>query len=283
MEIKPTLGYLELLATQVCNLVCRGCSTYSDVPHRGYATWAQTEKELAPWLEKINIQDIGIMGGEILINPDIMTWLTGIRKLLPHSRIRFATNGLLVEKMWPVIEWLYQDGNAVLKITRHTDDVRVQSAIDRIESTWDWEPVHEYGIDRYRTNTGLRFQVREPTQFTQTFQGNYNTMQPWSSDPVQAFAHCHQQTCPMLYQGRIYKCSTTALTRTALERYNWPNQELWQPFLDPEQNGSIDLSCDSDRIQQFVLNFGQPHNTCAQCPTANSGAEIEHRINVVLK
>jgi hypothetical protein len=87
----------------------------------------------------------------------------------------------------------------------------------------------------------------------------------------------------MLYQGRIYKCSTSALTRTALERYNWPNQEKWQPFLDPKQNGSIDLSSTAAEIQQFVDNFGRPHATCAQCPTVTSSADIEHRINVVLK
>lgn len=283
MELKPTLGYLELLATQVCNLVCRGCSTYSDVPHRGYATWQQVEQELVPWLERINIEDVGIMGGEILINPDIMSWLQGLRRLLPRSRIRFVTNGLLVERHWPIIEWLYQDGNAVLKITRHIDDPRVNSAIDRIKNTWSWNPIHEYGIDRWIAPTGLRFQIRDPEYFTQTFQGNYANMTPWNSDPVEAFAHCHQQTCPMLYQGRIYKCSTTALTSTALERHGWPNLQSWQPFLDPKRNGSIDLSSTAAEVQQFVNNFGQPHATCNQCPTVTSGADIKHRINVVLK
>jgi hypothetical protein len=283
MEIKPTLGYLELLATQVCNLVCQGCSTYSDVPHRGYTTWSQAESELTPWLERIDIDDIGIMGGEILINPDIINWLKGIRRLLPHSRIRFVTNGLLVERNWPVIEWLHQDGNAVLKITRHVDDPRIQSAIDRIRNTWRWLPINEYGIDRWITDSGLRFQVREPVHFTQTFQGSYSTMQPWTTEPAEAFAHCHQQTCPMLYQGRIYKCSTSALTRTALERHSWPNLEKWQPYLDNNQNGSISLDSTDSDIQQFLNNFGRPHATCSQCPAKSSGADIEHKFNVVIK
>jgi hypothetical protein len=223
------------------------------------------------------------MGGEILINPNIMSWLKGIRQLLPHSRIRFATNGLLVERNWPVIEWLYQDGNAVLKITKHVDDSRIESAIQRIQKTWSWDPIHEYGIDRWITDTGLRFQIREPKTFTQTFRGSYHNMQPWNSNPVSAFDHCHQQTCPMLYQGRIYKCSTSALTRTALERHGWPNTEQWQPFLDDRLNGSVDLNSSDFEIQQFVNNFGHPHMTCKQCPTSISGADIEHRINVVLR
>jgi len=283
MEIKPRLGYLELLATQVCNLSCRGCSTYSDVPHQGYARWSDVKAELETWLHRIDVEDVGIMGGEILINPDIMSWLQGIRDLLPHSRIRFATNGLLVERNWPVIEWLYRDGNAVLKITKHVDDARVDAAVQRIQSTWNWRPIHEYGIDRWITDSGLRFQIREPKQFTQTFQGSYHDMRPWRSDPVAAFDHCHQQTCPMLYQGRIYKCSTTALTRTALEQHDWPNLAQWQPFLDPRHDGSIGLDSTDFEIDQFVNNFGRPHHVCRQCPTAHSGAEIEHRINVVLR
>mgnify|MGYP003335086913 FL=1 len=119
--MKPTLPFLELMLTQVCNLSCAGCSTYSDYNHRGYQDWKKTSEWLGQWLERIAIEDIGFMGGEPLINPTVMTWLNGVRKLLPASRIRFPTNGLILDRHWDVVEWLYNDGNAVLKITNHTD------------------------------------------------------------------------------------------------------------------------------------------------------------------
>lgn len=281
--MKPTLPFLEIMLTQVCNLSCAGCSTYSDYRHQGYADWPTTQLWLQQWLEKISIEDIGFMGGEPLINPRVLTWLAGVRKLLPHSRIRFPTNALLLEKHWDVVEWLYQDGNAVLKITNHTDGA-VLDTIARLRDTYRWQPVHEYGIDRWITDTGLRLQINRPTQFTQTFQGTYTNMQPWLSDPAQAYANCHQQTCPMLWQGRIYKCSTSALTPAAWAAHGNTNLAVWKKYFDNETNGSIGLDCLPGAVDQFVQNFGHAHAICEQCPSAlHHDSAIDHRNRVTLR
>lgn len=275
MEIKPTLPFLEIMLTQVCNLSCAGCSTYSDLPHRGYQDWSQTHSWLKQWLERVCVEDIGFMGGEPLINPHVLTWLEGVRELLPNSRIRFPTNGLLLKRNWHVVEWLYQDGNAVLKITNHTDGA-VLDVIDQLRSTYHWEPIHEYGIDRWVTDTGLRLQINRPEKFTQTFQGTYSTMAPWDNNPQQAYAHCHQQTCPMLWNSRIYKCSTSALTQTAWQAHGQPNAELWTQYFDNEQNSSIGLDSDDDQLRAFAANFGKTHAICRQCPVAGQSS-VDHR------
>jgi organic radical activating enzyme len=279
--MKPTLPFLEIMLTQVCNLSCAGCSTYSDYRHQGYADWTTTQQWLQQWLEKISIEDIGFMGGEPLINPRVLTWLAGVRELLPRSRIRFPTNALLLEKHWDVVEWLYQDGNAVLKITNHTDGA-VLKTIDRLRDTYRWEPIREYGIDRWITDTGLRLQINTPTKFTQTFKGTYTNMQPWLSDPEQAYANCHQPTCPMLWQGRIYKCSTSALTQSAWQTHGNTNLATWKKYFSNETNGSIGLDSWSSTIDQFVENFGHAHAICEQCPSAmHDESVIDHRNRVI--
>jgi organic radical activating enzyme len=275
MALKPVLPFLEIMLTQVCNLSCAGCSTYSDYAHRGYEDWSQTQHWLKQWLELIAVEDIGFMGGEPLINPHVLTWLEGVRELLPNSRMRFPTNGLLLERNWHVVEWLYQDGNAVLKITNHTDGA-VLNVIDRLRNSYDWKPIHEYGIDRWITDTGLRLQINRPEKFSQTFQGTYTTMQPWRSDPDLAYANCHQQTCPMLWKERIYKCSTSALTSEAWQAHGRPNAELWAEYFDHEQNGSIALDSSIDQLHAFASNFGKPHATCRQCPTVGQST-VDHR------
>lgn len=276
--MKPVLPFLEIMLTQVCNLSCAGCSTYSDYSHRGYADWNQTKQWLEQWLEKIDIDDIGFMGGEPLINPHVMTWLEGVRELLPQSRIRFPTNGLLLEKRWEVVDWLYRDGNAVLKITNHTDGA-VLDMIDRLRNSYNWEPIYEYGIHRWVTDTGLRLQINRPTEFTQTFQGTYATMLPWHSNPESAYANCHQQTCPMLWKGRIYKCSTSALTQEAWAAHGSPNADAWKEYFDNNINGSIGLD---SNIPEFIENFGNSHSICQQCPTTvDSESIITHRMRVI--
>ena len=274
--MKPQLPFLELMLSSVCNLVCQGCSTYSDIPSRGYTPWSEIRSWLEQWQQKFDIEDIGPMGGEPLIYPDIMQLLRDVRAMFPNSKIRFPTNGLLLHKHWDVVDWLYQDGNATLKITAHLDHPELETSIQRVWSAYDWQPVHEYGIDRWRTETGLRFQINRPEIFTQTFRGTYETAQPWNSNPSAAFANCHQTTCPLLYHGRIYKCSTSALLPDALSRYGSPNKDQWDQYCDNNTNGSVGLENSAEDIQQFADNFGQPHMICRQCPTSQDDCYVPH-------
>jgi hypothetical protein len=275
---KPTLPFLETMVTQVCNLSCEGCTNYSDQRHSGYVPWAQGRSEIEPWLDRISISDFGIMGGEPLINPEIESWLLGSRNLMPSAQLRFTTNGLLLHK-WPrLLPLLHDIGNCVFKITVHVNDLALEQAIEKIFSQYHWEPVREYGIDRWRTTNNLAFQINRPSHFLKTFQGPYHSMAPFNSSPEAAFDACVQKTCPLLYQGRIYKCSTSALLQDTLDRYNRPNWTEWEPLI---QSGIAPDSEDVE-IENFINNFGRPHAQCKQCPTAQQPL-LNHAVTVFKK
>jgi molybdenum cofactor biosynthesis enzyme MoaA len=101
---KPILPFVETMITQVCNLSCTGCTNYSDLQHEGYVPWSQGRTWLEAWLERIDIPDFGIMGGEPLINPEVNMWIQGVRDLLPTSQIRFTTNGILLHKNLDIVD-----------------------------------------------------------------------------------------------------------------------------------------------------------------------------------
>lgn len=274
------LEFLEIMLIRTCNLSCQGCTTFSDLTYNGYTTWEQGRSWLEPWTKRMDIQAVGLMGGEPLINPQVKSWLRGIRELLPNAQIRFVTNGLLLERHWDVVELLNELGNTVLKISHHIDDPRIESAIDRIFSTYMWQPVTEYGIDRWRTDRDNRFQIARPEKFMRTFLNDYANMAPHNSDPVQAFEACVQKRCPLLYHGKLYKCGTVGLTPELLERYNWPNLDLWQPYV----NHGLSSDCLDSEINAFVNNFGKPAAICRQCPTKlDTVSWVDHRSTVVLK
>ena len=108
-----------------------------------------------------------------------------------------------------------------------------------------------------------------------TYRNDYANMAPWQSVPEEAFASCIQQTCPLLYRGAIYKCSTAGLLPDTLKRFNFPNIEQWQSYI-PEAL----LPTDSyDRVVEFVDNFGKPNAICGQCPSAGRGM-IDHQTNI---
>jgi len=202
---KPILSFVEIMVTQACNISCHGCTNYSDLPHAGYLTWEQGKKQIEPWLDRVEILDFGILGGEPLINPDIRNWIVGLRELLPNAQIRFTTNGLLLEKHYDVVQLLSDIGNSVFKITMHTNTTSVEKIIEKISAEYDWELVTEHGINRMKTKNNFRFQVNRPKVFIKSYVGTYPDIKPHHNNPVESFAICNQQMCPLMYNGKIYK------------------------------------------------------------------------------
>ena len=272
---KHTLPFLETMITQVCNLSCKGCTNYSDLPHKGYVTWESGKQDLENWLEILDIPDFGIMGGEPLINPQWRRWVYGVRELMPNSQIRFTTNGLLLRKYPDIIDEMFEVGNIVFKITAHTEDAN--DFIDSTIKNYNWEIVSEYGITRRLGKNKVRFQINRPKKFLKTFQGEYNNMRPFNNNPKEAFDVCIQQTCPLLYNGKIYKCSTAGLLKDILI-YNNINDSIWDHFID---KGISTLSSEKE-ISSFINNFGKPNRICGQCPTKKDNANtILHNLDTI--
>jgi hypothetical protein len=234
-------------------------------------SWPAGQAQILPWLERFHIDDFGIIGGEPLINPEWREWLLGLRQLMPNAQLRFTTNGLLLHRALDIVDLCEEIGNIVLKVTVHTDDAELTDNLALLQSARAWEPVYEYGINRWRGPRQVRLQINRPDRFIMTYRGTYQDMSPWHSDPAVAFAQCCQQTCPLLYQGRIYKCSTAGLLKDTLMRHDNPNWDQWESYIDP----GIGIDDNDSVIQAFVDNFGKPHAQCAQCPSGDN-ALIPH-------
>ena len=277
---KPSLEFLEIMLTSACNLSCHGCTTFSDLPHQGYVTWSQGKNWLESWIPRLDIQAVGIIGGEPLINPHLRDYITGIRELLPLAQIRMVTNGLLLHKQFDIVDLLDSVGNAVLKISYHIDDTQLDHTIDKIMQSREWAPINEFGIDRWVSPTGFRFQIARPEKFLKTFRNNYDNMMPHNNHPSDAFDLCVQKRCPMLLDGKLWKCGTLALTPKILDKMGQPNLQSWLPYLDP----GLTPDCDDTELNKFVNNFGKPHARCAQCPTVNDlDSLFDHKSTVIFK
>ena len=272
------LPFLETMITQVCNLSCLGCTNYSDLSHKGYVSWQQGKEQLEPWLGRLTINDFGIMGGEPLINPEAKLWMAGIRTLIPHSQIRFTTNGELLHKHLDILHLAHDIGNVVFKITVHRNNPNLENTIKKIFNLYTWEPVNEFGIARFKTTNNLRLQINRPATFLKTYKNDYANMEPHNSNPEDAFKICVQQQCPLLYNGKIYKCSTSGLLESTLEKLNWPNKDKWLPYLN---SGIAPTDPESD-IANFISQFGKSEKLCTQCPSG-SNAVINHYETVLAK
>lgn len=269
---KPILPFVETMITQACNISCTGCTNYSDLAHKGYVTWSQGKNWLETWLTRIDIPDFGIMGGEPLLNPEVNEWIQGIRKILPQAQIRFTTNGILLKNHLDIIKLLEDVGNCVFKITVHTKDDELENIIEKLFIEYKWEPVLEYGVHRFKTKNNFRLQINRPQTFIKTFKGPYHDMMPYDSSPDEAFKICCQPQCPLLFNGRIYKCSSNGLLQNTLESFGFPNYERWNKYIDT----GIGPDCNDNELDLFIKNFGKSHKVCGMCP---SSSNIESQIN----
>lgn len=250
---KPVLPFLETMITQACNISCQGCTNYSDLKHSGYVPWSVGKHWIESWLDRIDISDFGIMGGEPLINPEYLQWVQGCRQLLPHAQLRFTTNGLLLHKHPDLLAQLIDLGNVVFKISVHVNDSTLEQQIKKIFNSRNWQPTLEFGIQRWSTDNNTRFQINRPLKFIKTFKGSYANMTPHNSNPIDAFDLCIQKTCPLLYQGKIFKCSTAGLLQPILTRFNNANPQ-WEPYIDH----GIANDCTDSELAEFLDNFGNP-------------------------
>jgi sulfatase maturation enzyme AslB (radical SAM superfamily) len=279
---KPVLPFVETMITYGCNLSCLGCTNYSDYDTRGWVPWAQGREWLTSWVDRVDIPDFGIMGGEPLMNPQVNEWIRGTRDLLPTSQIRFTTNGVLLHKKPEVLNTLLDIGNCVIKLSVHQpNEFYTQQAVKTLFGLTTWEPIEEYGIKRWLGPNQVRLQINFPQQFVKSYRGNFSEMLPHSSDPAESFAKCVQQTCPLLYNGRIYKCSSIALLDQVLTDWNRKDEISWQPYLNYQ---GIGTECSADELENFIGSFGMPESICAMCPSVKDvDSIVDHPATTVSK
>lgn len=278
---RPILPFLETMITYACNLSCAGCTNYSDYNMKGSVKWHQGKQWLTDWLERVDIPDFGIMGGEPTLNPECEQWIYGVRELLPSSQIRFTTNAVNFLNNTDVLDWCVNVGNTVFKFSIHQDLLYAQDSIDYVFKKYSWKPITEYGINRWIGPNGTRFQINAPSHFYKTYRGTYSNMRPHSSNPRAAFDICVQKTCPLLYEGRIYKCSSIALLNRVLEDWKQPASDEWKPYTDYT---GIGTKSSDQEIKSFTNNFGKPHKICQMCPSKKDKSSIiDHKSNVINK
>jgi sulfatase maturation enzyme AslB (radical SAM superfamily) len=275
----PRISYLETMLTYACTLSCKSCTNYSDYGMKGgYVKWTEIKPVLDQWFDRIRVDCFGFIGGEPLMNPELETWVREFRTEYPYTTVMIGTNAQLFTKNLWLLDAMEELGMIYLKFTNHIPNAEYfKQAVDAVMSRFDWQWMPEWNRYFYQEKI-LDFLVSESPTFMKTYQGKYGSMKPHNNNPTEAFEICSQQICPLLYNGKLYKCSSLGMLKRVLGDHNQIDDPDWAPYVI---NQGLGIDCTDKELQAWADNFGLPIKECSMCPTTRDNPFHPHYPNVV--
>jgi hypothetical protein len=277
---KIRLPSVEFYITNVCNLACEGCNRFNNYRFRGFQTWKEYEPMYTQWANQLQIPNIGILGGEPLLNPDFMSWFRGIRELWPYAKLCTVTNAYRLNQVSGLYDFLKQHRqNTHLQIGIHNkknkkfvmDQIK-NFLVGPVETKFNNnDPYNEFMW--IRDSNGVAIKVEYNWWFhqgaivaTETGKTLHN------SDITKAHNICHSKTCHHLMNGKLYKCGAVALFPEFDKQYSLELSDEDRDLM----NSYVPLSIsDSAKIKNnFIKNLKNPIPQCKFCPAVYQGEQI---------
>lgn len=236
-KLLPVFEYLETHVMDGCNLKCKGCSHFSNL----YGTNERVDfdefaKDIKRVSEICNVDLLRLLGGEPLLNKQLLDYLRVTRTSFPYTDIRIATNGLLVLKCDENILKYMSTNNIAFDITMYKPVLNMKDKIiERLE---------DYDVLYYLRKENL---------------GEFNKIltEKGDKDAVASINACERKKCLILKSGSFYRCPISAYVSKYNERYgiNIESEKLFDIYLGSQA-----------RLWEIALeNPIQPVSTCRYC------------------
>lgn len=274
---KIKIPYAEFYITNVCNLSCPGCNRFNNYKFTGYQRWDDYSEVYAQWAQQVDIGNIGILGGEPLLNPTFMAWVTGINQLWPSCRIRIISNGFRLSQQTNLYALLKQHRNIELWVGIHNKQHKkeiVQKVKDFTQSPHTVEFNTDNPYQQYMIITdanGVCVRIEYNWWFHQgAIVKIDNTLSLHQSDPQKAHDICHMKTCHHFVKGQLYKCGVVAV----LPEFNQQHNLLLNTDDSDLLNGYQPLTIENNNKAEFIAALSQPIPQCKFCPEVYHGDQI---------
>jgi Radical SAM superfamily/4Fe-4S single cluster domain len=276
MTQRRLIDRLEFYITNVCNLTCSGCNRYNNYKFSGHWTWAEAEPVLTRWAEKIEVNHPVILGGEPLLNPDIVAWINGIRRLWPRlGGVQVQSNGTRLDITRGLYEALDPKVGNWIGISLHAEEhreplferirnflkhpiIETEDPTDPIGSWYQFVDVNKNYVHVWNNNTFVQSNIIE--QVNGQF-GLYN------SDPNRAHENCTYRRFKNYHmiRGKIYKCGPVALMAEFDDQHQFDISEQDRDIIHALGRG-LGIDEFDTRGQEFLDNIDNMIPQCKFCP-----------------
>ena len=244
------IPHLEMHLSHVCNLKCKHCSHYCDFSYDQPIPLQETLDSMRRWSARLVPKGVFLMGGEPLLNKDLLTYLDETPKIFPHSQIALLTNAVLLAKWGEPLAEALKRNRIKLIVSIHPRPEQAEAAFKKSIRY----------LEELIARLDFIVEVRDAQeQWGALHLGQGRSMLPCQSNPIQAREICCSKDCINLHQGKLWHCPTLAYLPLIAGKLK--HKEAWQQYLTYKP-----LSPDAgDReIQDFLTT--PPLNFCSACP-----------------
>lgn len=273
---------IEFYITNVCNLTCNHCNRYNNYNFTGWQRWSDYEATYEKWAEYVDIDHIVILGGEPLLNPDILEWARGINRIFKRN-VQILSNGTQLNKVKGLYETLQVVGNwmgiswhNLNTIDEFDAEVRkfLKGDIIKLDKN---HPNNKFGadivwIDSNGVSIPLWLQYNFYESSIKSLGNGQFTLH--DSDPVKAHSICGFAEFKNYHfiKGKLYKCGPVALLPEFDQQYKFDISDSDRKLLNSYQPLTVDDY--PTRGTEFLANIDQPLAQCKFCPSNQTFQQI---------
>lgn len=271
---KHLFSKIEFYVTNVCNLTCEGCNRFNNYNFAGWQRWSDYEEIYTKWAEYINIDKLVILGGEPLLNPDIIDWVYGLNRVF-NRNVQILSNGTRINHVKGLYEALSTNGNW-MGISWHNPntidefDAQVRQFLkgDVVKVEKD-DPRNKFGaqmawIDENDVTIPLWIQYDfYDSAIKQNEQGKFTLH---NSRPHVAHNSCgfriHKNY--HMIKGKLYKCGPAALFPEFDRQHQFDISEEDRAILNSYQ--PLTAETYPTNGAEFLANIDKQLDMCKFCP-----------------
>lgn len=227
---EDTLLHVEIHAMDACNLNCKGCTHFAPLFKKKKPDTATRVRNFELLSNKISsVVDLYIMGGEPLLNDELIDYIKAAKSAFPNSFIVIVTNGLLIPKCSDEFLDFICNENVCISISEYAPTHKI---IDKI-------------IEKLLKHNVI-YNIRE-------FDSKQVFNLPLSIEKTDE-RYCISKGCINIYDGKIACCPTLIYLPALNQRFG----------TDFPEDGIIDLSSDVEGLE-LKEKLGQPVSLCDYC------------------
>jgi MoaA/NifB/PqqE/SkfB family radical SAM enzyme len=239
------IRHIDIHLTEHCNLNCAYCCHCSTIAEPEFLDIKQFERDIArlSMLANGRIEGILLLGGEPLLNPDVIRIVQITRQYVPKGRINILTNGILLAKMKADFWDTCQNNDVTIHISRYP----IKLDTDKIFKI----------AKQYEVNV-LWFSTRGRNNRDDVFRVQKFDMSG-KRDIYKAYENCVCRSM-FLKDGNIYLCPPMPSSRHLEKRFGIKFDVSKEDF----------LSLDNVNNLQEILDFiSRPTPFCRYCTFEN--------------